>query len=251
MSAQPNSSDTFVGGRLRLFYNNWCKITSDPFILRAIKGYQIEINQSDLSFHKPLVKFRRKSSEVEDISAEIQKFHEKEVIEPCKREAGDFLSNIFTRPKKNGGIRLILDLSEFNLFLPYNHFKMDNIHTATQLIAPNSFLASVDLRDAYYSVAIHENSRKFLKFEWQGQFWQFKVLPNGLSTAPRLFTKILKPVLSNLRKQGHTVIGYLDDTLIIANSKEQAEAAVKATTRSFIDLGFIVHPEKSVLSPTQ
>ena len=171
------------------------------------------------------------------ISNEIIKLHEKGIIEPCTREAGDFLSNVFTRPKKNGGLRLILDLSNFNQHLLYKHFKMDNIHTATLLVTQNCYLASVDLKDAYYSVAISKNSRKFLKFEWLGSLWQYTALPNGLSTAPRLFTKLVKPILASLRQQGHTVIGYLDDTLIIANTLEEAKSAIEATINSFPNWG--------------
>ncbi|KAJ8043466.1 hypothetical protein HOLleu_10559 [Holothuria leucospilota] len=242
----------FVGGQLKLFYNNWCKITSDPFILRAIKGYTIEVDSKNPPHYdgSRVRYFRRKPSEQMAISNEIIKLHEKGIIEPCARETGDFLSNIFTRPKKDGGLRLILDLSDFNQHLLYKHFKMDNIHTAIHLVTKNCYLASVDLKDAYYSVAINENSRKFLKFEWLGSLWQYKALPNGLSTAPRLFTKLLKPVLASLRQQGHTVIGYLDDTLIIANTLEQANSAIEATVNSFSQLGFTVHPEKSVLKPS-
>ena len=77
----------------------------------------------------------------------------------------------------------------------YQHFKMDNIHTVLDLVSPDNFLASADHRDAYYTVPIHQEDRKYLQFIVNGQYWQFKALPNGLSTAPRLFTKLLKPVL--------------------------------------------------------
>ena len=48
-------------------------------------------------------------------------------------------------------------------------------------------MASVDLKDAHYSVPIHQEHQKYLKFEWQGQLYQFICLPNGLACAPRLF----------------------------------------------------------------
>ena len=112
-------------------------------------------------------------------------------------------------------------------------------------------MASVDLRDAYYTVPIHPESRKYLRFIWNDQLWQFKALPNGLSSAPRQFTKILKPVLASLRCSGHLVLAYFDDTIIIGKSKADAEKAVQATVDLLSTLGFIIHPDKSVLIPAQ
>ena len=245
------SNSPAVGGRLKDFQVEWELLTSDPFILNAVQGYKLEFNEATLppSQDRPPHTFRVCEEECIAITEELNKLAAKNVIEPTQKEVGDFVSNIFTRPKKNGGTRLILDLSDLNKHLKYQHFKMDNIHTASKLISTDSYLASVDLQDAYYSVPIHPSHRKYLKFCWKGQYWQYKALPNGLSSAPRLFTKLLKPLLAQLRQQGHTVVCYLDDTLIIGDSVEQTARAVKAVTQGLEKLGFLIHPEKSVLEP--
>ena len=232
--------------------HNWGELTSDTYILQAVQGYKLEFDPAKYPpcREKPVHEFKRNSEEMASIQEEINKLVEKNVIEACEHVEGEFISNIFTRPKKNGGLRVILDLTELNKSILYQHFKMDNIKTALPLISPGDYLASVDLRDAYFTVPIHPDSRKFLRFTWQGRLWQFQALPNGLSSAPRLFTKLLKPVLATLREQGHIVIAYLDDTLIIAKTAEEMQAAVSATTKLLSNLGFIVHPEKSVLEPT-
>ena len=244
-----NTIEPPIGGRLRLFINNWQRITTDPVVLNAVRGYKIEfaakLEQIDTR------QFKRNTSVTENIQVEIKRLQDKNVIETCEHVEGEHLSNIFLRPKKNGGARLILDLSELNKSLEYQHFKMDNIHTVMDLISPNNYLASIDLRDAYYSVPIHHEDRKYLRFVFDDQCWQFKALPNGLSTAPRLFTKILKPVFAKLRQAGHLVIGYLDDTILIGEDEDKLKAAVEATSGILTQLGFIIHPEKSVLNPTK
>ena len=88
---------------------------------------------------------------------------------------------------------------------------MDNILTALKLMRPKCFMASVDLKDAYYSVPIALEDRKFLKFEWKGDYYQYTCLPNGLACAPRLFTKILKPIYAHLHSVGHVSMGHIDD----------------------------------------
>ena len=72
-------------------------------------------------------------------------------------------------------------------------------------------MASVDLKDAYYSIPISVEDRNFLKFEWQGTTFDLPGLPNGLASAPRLFTKVLKPIYAHLRFLGHFCMGHIDD----------------------------------------
>ena len=240
-----------VGGRLKNFYDKWRSLTSDPYILNAVKGYKLEFDPNEFPTvrGKELYNLSRSSELNSQIEEEISRLLAKNVIELCEHENGEFISNIFTRPKKNGSLRVILDLSDLNTGILYQHFKMDNIHTALSLLSPNCYIASIDLQDAYYSVPVHPSSRKYLRFYWQSKLYQYKALPNGLSSAPRLFTKMLKPVFAQLRTEGHVVMGYLDDTLIIGRSKDATQRAVSATTKLLTELGFLIHPEKSVLSP--
>ena len=79
-------------------------------------------------------------------------------------------------------------------------------------------MASIDLRDAYYTVAIHSDHQKYLKFVANGVLYQYTCLPNGLASAPRIFTKLMKPVYSTLRSMGQIISGYIDDSYLQENS---------------------------------
>ena len=84
-------------------------------------------------------------------------------------------------------------------------------------------------------------------FPFGGELWQFKALPNGFSSAPRIFTTVEQ----YLQTAGHTVWAYLHGTIIVGKSKHKAVLAVAATTELLTELGFIIHPEKSLLEPCQ
>ena len=64
---------------------------------------------------------------------------------------------------------------------------------------PGCFMTSIDLKDAYYSVAMALEHKKCLKFVWRNQLYAFTCHPMGLTSSPRIFTKILKPVFATLR----------------------------------------------------
>ena len=192
-----------------------------------------------------------KPDEIMPIDKEISKLLQQKVIKKTDYEIGEFVSHIFTRKKQNSQIRLILSLKELNQTCSYRKFKMTGFQSALDLITKECWMASVDLVSAYYSVPIAKQHQKYLKFIWKGQRYAFKCYPNGLSQAPRNFTKLTKPIFASLHNLGHIVTGYLDDTLIIGRTIEECQDAISETIDHFQKLGFTIHPDKSVLRPTQ
>lgn len=189
--------------------------------------------------------------EEEIIDREICKLLDMRVIEETVPSENQFVSPIFTRPKKDGEYRMILNLKELNESIEYHHFKMDTFETALKLIKPNCFMASIDLRHAYYSVNIYKPYRKYLRFHWKGKLYEYTCLPNGIALAPRKFTKLMKPVYANLRQMGHSNVGYIDDSMLSADTKLECSKNVDDTVSLMSDLGFIVHDVKSVIEPVQ
>ena len=106
-------------------------------------------------------------------------------------------------------------------------------------------------RPVYYSIPIALEHQKYLKFIWIGQLHAFNSLPMGLTSSPRIFTKILKPIFSYLRRRfGHTCLGYIDDSFYLEDSYLQCEEATQHAMELFGNLGFKTH-QKSVVIPTQ
>ncbi len=79
----------------------------------------------------------------------------------------------------------------------------------------------------------------------------YKALPSGLSLSPRVFTKVVEAALVLLREAGIHVLNYLDDWLILAQSRallcEHRDTVLSHLSR----LGLQVSWEKSTLSPMQ
>ena len=76
-------------------------------------------------------------------------------------------------------------------------------------------------------------------------------MPNGLALAPRKFTKLMKPVFATLREKGHLSSAFLDDSLLLAETRVSCTQNIADTVTLLRSLGFIIHPDKSVLAPTK
>ena len=167
------------------------------------------------------------------MNALLEEILQKRVNGKCAHEAGEFISPVFLRPKKNGKYRMISNLKNLNKFISHIHFKMDTLQSCINLMTENCFMASLDLTHAYYSVSISPDSQRYLKFQVGSQFYKFITLPNGLSSAPRIFTKLMKPVYSTLRARGLVSSGYLDDSFLLGDSFVQCQTNVNNTYTLF------------------
>ena len=75
------------------------------------------------------------------------------------------MSNNFTRPKVDVSFMMILNLSTSNKSVTYAHFKMESLTSVPHMMKPGVFMASVDIKDANYSMSIAGSHQKFLMFK--------------------------------------------------------------------------------------
>ncbi len=141
-----------------------------------------------------------------------------EMVPPALSESG-FYSRYFLVPKKDGGLRPILDLRRLNHALMRQPFRMITLKQILSQIRTGDWFCSLDLKDAYFHIQIAPHHRRFLRFAFEGVAYQYTVLPFGLSLAPRTFTKCMDAALSPLRQMGIRILNYLDDWLILAQSE--------------------------------
>ena len=165
--------------------------------MSIISGDKIEF------FDAPKIQHKARSPKFSDeeinlIKDEIDKLLTKGVVKETCHEEKEFVSPIFIS-HSNGGIRLIFNLKQLNKNIEYHHFKMESIDTILNLVTKDRFMASIDLKDAYYSVKILENFQRYLKFEFLDKLDKCVCFPYGLAPCPRKFTKITKVPVSDLR----------------------------------------------------
>ena len=165
--------------------------------------------------YPPALHFNQETTRI--LSNEVLELEAKGAISRVQEDGMGFVSPLFLVPKPHGTWRPVINLKSLNRYVVAHHyFKMETIRTVKGLIKPGDWLLKLDLKDAYLTVPIHQNHRKYLCFHWHGQTWQFQVLPFGLNSAPCTITKLTKPIVSILRRLGVRVIIYLDDMLLMA-----------------------------------
>ena len=142
-----------TAGAIKNHADYWRTLTSDPWNLNAIEGCDIEFDFLPDITPAPGIVFSQEEQGF--IEAEIARLKDKKVIVQTVHCIGECISPIFVRPKKDGSFRLILNLKRLNETIRYRHFKMDTFQSAINLMTPHCYMASLDWKDAYYSLSIY------------------------------------------------------------------------------------------------
>ena len=179
ISRLTNKVRNFRAGNVRHHYKEWRSLTSDKNILGIVRN-GLKLNFQNDPLGKAAFEYSHAEAEFNIIDDEVDKLLSKCVItNTITDEEGEYFSNLFTRPKKDGTYRTILNLKFLNKECDTKHFKMESLKQAIHMIKPFSFLASIDIKDAFYSIPIHSQHKKYLKFMWNSSPMQFEAMPNG------------------------------------------------------------------------
>ena len=247
-----NTEGNFRGGKVGDCLEYWCLFSKNKWLRDLLEGRFLVFREHPRRrcALRPLVLAR---SDQQALDVALTDFVRCGIIELVLDVElyNSFLSNVFPVLKKDGiTARVILNLRVLNTFIDHVHFKMDSMKDVVPLITPDCWFASIDFMNAYFSVPVTAADRRWLRFCWKGQVYQYTCLPQGLTSAPRLFTKLLEPILSHLRSVGITIIVYIDDCLFIANTEQELKDHVIYACEVFDRLGLTINVVKSSFSPS-
>ena len=195
--------------------------------------------------------YRAGSPRAQALRQEVEAMLAKGALEIARDPGPGFYSRLFLVEKATGGWRPVIDLSHLNDFVQLTPFKMETVASVLLSVREGDFLASLDLKDAYFQIPIHGSSRKLLRFMSEGTVYQFKALCFGLSTAPQVFTRVFAAVSAWAHSRGIRLLCYLDDWLVLSSSEKKAKESIRELLSLCRTLGIVINKKKSDLVPSQ
>ena len=111
-------------------------------------------------------------------SDEEKKLIDLEVQKMLQKGARQFISNLLNIPKKCGDLRPVINFKPLYEFVQYHHFKMEGLNTLLDLLSGCEFFTTIDLKDAYFSIPIHADHYKYLRFERNSTLFNSFVCPS-------------------------------------------------------------------------
>ena len=251
-----------VGGRLRHFWEQWKAMGAPKQIVQWLRyGYTLPFrkNERGLPVTPPLrtvpppelVTNYRDPGKQASLLSMIDELLEKQAIREIPHTEPVHFSRVFLVPKKNGKLRLVIDLSLLNPWLNCPSFKLDHAQVIREALVPGMWATSIDLSDAYLHIPVSPKYWKYLVFQIGNRRFQFMVLPFGLNTAPRVFSAVMKALKKWARLHGMLLFQYLDDWLLLHLVTQTLTEHTLQLERQSLQLGLLVNHAKSETVPTQ
>lgn len=164
-----------------------------------------------------------------------------------KEDGFDRLQPLHVIIKDGRKPRLVLDLSRnLNDHLPKYKIRYEGIDHALGNCTPGCWFGKTDFADCFLAFDVKAEFREHLRFAFEGQAYEFKRMPFGLSTAPRLCELLLSIVSFDLRRRGIKHSRYVDDVMYFADSKDELERALATALDVYAAFGLPVGHHKTV-----
>ena len=120
----------------------------------------------------------------------------------------------------------------------------------SEVLSEGDHFTTFDLSSGYHHIEIDPEHQKFLGFEWIFEdgfkkYFQFCVLPFGLSSVCYISTKVLRPFTKRWRGISIKAIIYIDESIAPSPSFELTKRASELVKDDLVSAGFVVNTEES------
>ena len=163
------------------------------------------------------------------------------------------VSGLGAVPKSEPGkIRLIHDMrkSGLNAMVHDTSVHYTTVDEATKTMKHNAYLCKIDLSSAYRSVPIHPSGYKYTGLSWcfshsdKRHFFFDTKLSFGAAKSCQIFSRLTSSVCRMMARRGFNVFSYLDDFLVITDSKSECWLAFNELINLLSELGFTINWNK-------
>ena len=244
-----------VGGCLAPHWRRWQAIEAETWVVTVLRdGYRVPFKDSPPPLSRTPVSFptyRAGSPRAQALRQEVEAMLAKGALEIARDPGPGFYSRLFLVEKASGGWRPVIDLSHLNDFVQLTSFKMERVASVLLSVREGDFLASLDLKDAYFQILIHRSSRKLLRFMSGGDGLSVPSLVlRTVDRSPGLHQGLCCGVSVGTltRDQTSPVSGRL---LVLSSSEKGAKQAVQSLFSLCRTLGIVINEKKSDLVPSQ
>jgi len=179
-----------------------------------------------------------------DLIKELNSLLKQQIIEKSHDVCG--ISPIQIVSKADGRIRLVMDLRHLNMFIKPVKYDLPRIEQLIAKVPTGYYYAKVDLKNAFWSIALKEEVRKWFGFSFLGETFRWRCLPFGLKSAPSIFQHFIDAILR--RVSGENWLAYIDDILVWGKDQSQVYGKLKEILKVLEEAGLELNRDKSCLN---
>lgn len=223
------------------------KSFSDRFTgLGKLKDFQLRlyIDESVKPIAQPARKipFKMRSQ----VERKLQELEDQGVIEKVEGPT-PWVSALVPIPKKDGDVRLCVDMRQANKAVQRERFPMPNVEETLEQMNGASLFSKLDLRQSFHQIVLEDNSRYITTFACHKGLYRYQRLFFGINSAPETHQRIIQQIIQDI--PGCKNIA--DDIIIFAQNQEEHNKILKMLLTRLRDKNLTLNKDKCEFNKTE
>ena len=153
------------------------------------------------------------------VEAELKRMKDEGIIEEVT-EPTEWCAPIVPVPKKNGQVRICVDLRKLNEAVKRERYVLPSLDDIAPSLQGSKVFSKLDAASGFWQIPLHTESSKLTTFITPFGRFCFRRLPFGIFSAPEIFQRLMTDLLQGI--PGTKVI--MDDILIYGKSIEEHDS---------------------------
>ena len=185
-----------------------------------------------------------------EIAKQVETMKEQGIIQESKSR---WASNVVLVKKKDGTWRMCVDYRRLNMKTKNTDpYMLPRIDETLDRLSKAKYFSTLDLLSGYHQVELSPESKSktaFIVPRMSPNHWEYKMMPFGLSGAPRTFQRLIDQLLRGLEYE--IAMAYLDDIIVFSMTVEQMIARLKIVLQRLREAGLKLKAKKCALFQTE
>jgi len=173
------------------------------------------------------------------VEAELKRMEENDVIEKITSPT-DWCSPMVPVLKKNGDVRICVDLKRLNRAVKRERYTMPVLEDMTHKLAGSKMYSKLDASSGFWQVPLDPETAKYTTFMTPFGRYFFKRLPFGINLAPEVFQRIMENIIGTC----DGVVCFMDDVLVYGDSEDTHDRHLSDVMQRVADAGLKLNKEK-------
>jgi transposase InsO family protein len=230
-----------VAHKMGLVVLNVEEVRSDIFGDHGcIKGPAVKITlKDDIKPHCVTTARRIPFPLMPKVEAELQRMESQGVIVKVT-EPTDWCAPIVPVIKKNGNVRICVDLKKLNQAVKREHYMLPNLDDISPKLCGATLFSKLDASSGFHQLPLEEASWCLTTFITPFGRFCFKFVPFGITSAPEIFQRRMSELLSDV--DGAETI--MDDILIYGRTVEEHDERLERTLQKVQEAGLKLNRDK-------
>jgi transposase InsO family protein len=173
------------------------------------------------------------------VSAQLEKLEQQGIIEAVEGPT-PWVSPLVVIPKKNGEIRLCVDMREANKAIHRERHPTPTVDDLIHALNGATVFSKLDLSSGYHQLSLAPESRYITTFATHKGLRRFARLNFGTNSASEVFQKVVSDQIRDVP----SAMNVSDDIIIFGSTQEEHDRALEAVFRRFDKMGLTLNKKK-------